>query len=129
MGGWVSGALSMAQRNMALGRDSMTTASTSMTSSLTFLTRSLRFLRSFPWARAAFFPKRAVDEVELSVVVVEAVEAVEAVECLAKVEAKVLTVLVLEEGPTVKAWVFPKKRMKEMQMKRKDFMVFFVDLS
>lgn len=31
-----------------------------MTSSLTFLTRSARPLRSFPLARAAFFPKRAV---------------------------------------------------------------------
>jgi len=31
-----------------------------MTSSFFFLTRSVLFLRSFPWARAAFFPNKAV---------------------------------------------------------------------
>jgi len=59
-GSCVSGAPLIVQRNMAFGRLSITTPSTSMTSSLTFLTRSARPLRSFPLARAAFFPKRAV---------------------------------------------------------------------
>jgi len=62
MRGWVSGAPSILQRNMALGRLSTTIASTSMTSSLTFLTRSLLFFRSFPLARASFFPKSDVGE-------------------------------------------------------------------
>jgi len=62
MRGWVSRAPSILQRNIALGRASTTTASTSMTSSLTFLTRSFLFFRSFPCARASFFPKSIVGE-------------------------------------------------------------------
>jgi len=60
MGGWASGAPSILHRNMAFGKDSITTASTSMTSSFIFLTRSVRFFRSFPLARAAFLPNRVV---------------------------------------------------------------------
>ena len=59
-GSCVSGASLMAHRNMALGSDSKTTPSTSITSSLTFRTRSVLLLRSFPSARAAFFPNSTV---------------------------------------------------------------------
>lgn len=65
MGGWVSGAPLIEQRNMAFGRDSMTTASISITSSFTFFTRFLRALLSFPFALASFFPKRAEVDVDL----------------------------------------------------------------
>ena len=63
----------MVHRNMAFGKDSVTTASTSMTSSFCFLTRSVRFFRSFPLARAAFLPNRVVLEKELLVLVPAAV--------------------------------------------------------
>lgn len=56
-GSCVSGAPSMAHRNMAFGKLSSTTASTSMTSSFCFLTRSVLFFRSFPCSLAAFLPK------------------------------------------------------------------------
>ncbi|VEU40219.1 unnamed protein product [Pseudo-nitzschia multistriata] len=63
-GSWVSGALSMAQRNMAFGRLSKTTPSTSITSSFGFFTLVFFFFDSFPWALAAFFPNSAVVDIE-----------------------------------------------------------------
>lgn len=89
----------------------MTTASTSITSSLTFFTRSLRFLRSFPFILASFFPKRAV--VDVSTV---GLKVKELVVCVVAVDLALV--------PTVKACTLvAAKKRKEMQMRRKDFMV------
>ena len=110
----MSAAPSIAQRNMAFGRDSITTASTSMTSSFTFLTRSLRPLRSFPLALASFFPKRAVVDVSMDGVIGFEVK-----------ELVVVCAVCLELEPTVKPWTLvAAKRMNETQRRRKDFIMF-----
>lgn len=104
----------MAQRNMALGRESITTASTSMTSSLTFLTRSVLFLRSFPLARASFLPNRVVEVTWGSkAVVVKGVD----------IREEVVVAEFDEAGETVNAVVTLKRSIKVAKMERTDFMM------